>query len=38
MPDKLTREQRHRCMASIRGRDTEPTPLAAEEQVEYETK
>ena len=24
MPDKLTREQRHRCMASIRGRDTKP--------------
>ena len=22
VPDKLTREQRHRCMASIRGRDT----------------
>ena len=24
MPDKLTREQRHRCMASIRGKDTKP--------------
>ena len=24
MPDKMTREQRHRCMASIRGRDTKP--------------
>ena len=38
MPDKMTREQRHRCMASIRGRDTKPTPLAAEEQVAYDTK
>lgn len=24
MADKLTKEQRHRCMASIRGRDTKP--------------
>ena len=24
MPDKLTREQRHRCMASIHSRDTKP--------------
>ena len=24
MPDKLTCEQRHRCMASIRGKDTKP--------------
>ena len=38
MPDKLTREQRHRCMASIRDRDTKPTPLAAEEQVGHDTK
>ena len=27
MPDKLTREQRHRCMASIRGKDTKPEML-----------
>ena len=25
--DKLTREQRHRCMASIRGKDTKPEML-----------
>ncbi len=24
MPDKLTPEQRHRCMASIRSKDTKP--------------
>lgn len=36
MPDKLTREQRHRCMAS--SFDTEPMPIAAEEQVVYGTK
>ena len=24
MPDKLTLEQRHRCMASIRSKDTKP--------------
>ena len=27
MPDKLTQEQRHRCMASIRGKDTKPEML-----------
>ena len=27
MPDKLSREQRHRCMASIRGKDTKPEML-----------
>ena len=27
MPDKLTREQRHRCMASIRGKDTKPEKI-----------
>lgn len=27
MADKLTKEQRHRCMAAIRGRDTKPELL-----------
>ena len=27
MPDKLTKEQRHRCMSRIRGRDTKPEML-----------
>ena len=27
MADKMTKEQRHRCMASIKGRDTKPEML-----------